>query len=172
MKHINNFIDLKNINQTDGKISSKASLISSYVLLVSLLTILISTIGYLPFFCTYTKIKSFICIFLLLIILIHVYSIIKSEKSFKIFINKRKLIIFFLISFLVILLGFASSFLIIKYETAYETNSIEINYVTSFILLSIILIPYITIMFTKIISPLVKASDAITKQYHKEHDSL
>lgn len=172
MKHINNFIDLKNINQTDGKISSKASLISSYVLLVSLLTILISTIGYLPFFCTYTRIKSFISIFLLLIILIHVYLIIKSEQNLKVFTDKRKIFLFFLISISVILLGFASSFLIVKYETAYETNSVDINYVASFILLSIILIPYITIMFTKIISPLVKASDAITKQYHKEHDSL
>ena len=170
MKCMINFIDLTNIKQTDGKINSKAGLFTSYIFFISLLTILISTTGYLPFFCLYTKIKSFISIFIFLIILVHAYSIISLEKNFKIFINNKKMFLFFLISFIVILLGFASSFLIIKHKTEYNTNSVETNYVASSLLLPIILIPYITIMYTKIISPLLKVSETVTKKIHEDQN--
>ena len=90
MKCMINFIDLTNIKQTDGKINSKAGLFTSYIFFISLLTILISTTGYLPFFCLYTKIKSFISIFIFLIILVHAYSIISSEKNLKYLLITKK----------------------------------------------------------------------------------
>lgn len=170
MKSIN-FLNLSNIKQTDGKISSKAASVASYIFFISILAVLVSTIGYQPLFCLYTKIKSIITIFIILITIGHAYSLIHSEKQFKIFINTKKIFIFFLMSILVIFLGFISSFLIINYKTEYDVNSVEINYVASFFLLSIILIPYISIMYFEIVLPLLIASDEFTKDYHKEKNS-
>lgn len=89
MKSIN-FLNLSNIKQTDGKISSKAALVASYIFFISILAVLVSTIGYQPLFCLYTKIKSIITIFIILITIGHAYSLIHSEKQFKIFINTKK----------------------------------------------------------------------------------